>query len=345
MAVTRVADVSRRPPSRGGPRLSAGRLILPGVEVVREGRVEPFLDAHPTLSSAAVRWSSVVVEDYSIPACVIPRHEHIENFLHVVLRGSVKYEVLTRGKRLRFNAGPGTTFILPRGTVDELRWRGPTHRIAVAIHSSLLVSALDESAHESDIELTEQWNVTDQNIMAVLLAMTTDLNQGSPAGRLYGESLANALAVYLLNRYTVRRYAPVAYRGGLPGYRLKRVLDYIGDNIADDLSLSELAAVAGMSQHYFAELFRQSTGRPPHRYVLLQRIERAKKSLRDPGRSTIEAGLEAGFRNPSHFARMFRKFVGVNPSRFQSEWFHGSLDSRLDGKTTKHLLNKRASSE
>jgi AraC family transcriptional regulator len=122
---------------------------------------------------------------------------------------------------------PGTTFILPRGTIDELRWAGPTHRIAVAIHPSLLVNAMDETAHESDVELTEHWNLTDPHIMAVLLAMKTDLEEGSPAGRLYGESLANALAVYLLNRYTVRRCAAVAYRGGLPGYRLKRVLDHM----------------------------------------------------------------------------------------------------------------------
>jgi AraC family transcriptional regulator len=49
----------------------------------------------------------------------------------------------------------------------------------------------------------------------------------------------------------------------------------------------------------------------------LQRIEHAKKSLRIPGRSVIEAGLDAGFQNPSHFARVFRKFVGTSPSRFQ----------------------------
>jgi AraC family transcriptional regulator len=89
--------------------------ILRGVEVMREGRVEPLLHAHPTLSSSSVRWAGLAVEDYSIQACVIPRHEHIENFLHVVLRGSVKYEVLTRGKTLEFRARPGTTFILPRG--------------------------------------------------------------------------------------------------------------------------------------------------------------------------------------------------------------------------------------
>jgi AraC family transcriptional regulator len=75
------------------------------------------------------------------------------------------------------------------------------------------VSALDETAHESDIELTEHWNLIDPHITPVLLTMTTDLNEGLPAGRLYGESLGNALAVYLLNRYAVPRYDPVAYRG------------------------------------------------------------------------------------------------------------------------------------
>ena len=163
-------------------RATDGGLALAGVEVVRAGRIEPLLHDRPTLSSTAVRWAGLALEDYSVPPCVIPRHEHIENFLHVVLRGSVKYEVLTGGKTLRFCASPGTTFILPRGTIDELRWEGPTHRIAVAIHSGLLAGALDETAHESDIELTEHWNLTDPQIMAVLLAMTADLDAGSPAG-------------------------------------------------------------------------------------------------------------------------------------------------------------------
>ncbi len=312
-----INDDSRSPP-RAAKSAAQSPLLLSGVEVRREGRVEPYLRADPKLSSVPAHWSGIAFEDHSGPAGVIPRHEHVENFLHVVLEGSVRYEVLTRGKTFKFSASPGTTFILPRGTVDELRWSGPTHRIAVAIHPSLLVNALDETAHESDIELIEHWNLTDRNIMSVLLAMRTDLDAGSPAGRLYGESLANALAVYLLKRYAVRQCAPSVYRGGLPSYRLKRVLDYIGDNLCGDLSLPQLAAIAGMSPHYFAELFRQSTGSAPHQYVLLQRIERAKERLSDPNRSIIEVALDAGFQNPSHFARMFRKFVGISPSGFQS---------------------------
>lgn len=324
MAVTRGADVPQSLEDAAPRRSGADPVILPGVEVIREGRVEPFLGTRrPTVSSAAAQWGGVALENYAVPAVLIPRHEHRENFLHLVVRGSVKYEVKTRGRTSKFAASPGTVFILPRGTVDEIRWEGPTHRIVVAIHPRLLTNALDQTARETDIELTEHWNLTDRHISALLMEMTADLEDGSPGGQIYGESLANALAVYLLNRYAVRRQTPTVYKGGLPGHRLKRVLDYIADNLAENLSLSQLASVAGMSPHYFSELFRQSTGRAPHNYVLLQRIERVKQQLRDPKRSIIEAGLDAGFQNPSHFARMFRKLVGVTPSRFRADAWSG----------------------
>jgi AraC family transcriptional regulator len=295
-------------------------VILPGIEVRRKGRTEPFLDACPALSSTAIGWTGLAIEDYSTPACVIHRHEHLENFVHVVLRGSTRYEVVTGGKTLEFVSRPGTTFVLPRGTVDEVRWKGPTHRLAVAFHPTLLLNALTERtlAH-CDIELTEHWDLIDPNISSVLLAMTTDLEQGSPAGRLYGEALVNAFAVYMLSRYVTNPYVPASYQRGLSRHRLRRVLDYIRANVANDLGLSELAAVAGLSPHYFAQLFKQSVGTSPHQYVLSQRIERAKESLCNPNRTVIEAGLNAGFQNPSHFARVFRMLAGVSPSTYRSE--------------------------
>jgi AraC family transcriptional regulator len=86
--------------------------------------------------------------------------------------------------------------------VDEVNWKGPTQHIAVAVHPCLLVNALEETAHEQDIELMERWDLVDQHISALLLEMAADLEDGSPAGRIYGESLANALAVYLLTRHS-----------------------------------------------------------------------------------------------------------------------------------------------
>jgi AraC family transcriptional regulator len=228
-------------------------------------------------------------------------------FLHFVLTGSVGYEVSTV-----------TTFILPRGMVDEIRWEGPTRRLAVSIGSDLLAGSADEAIGCTDIELVEHWSLVDPHIAAILQAMRADLSGGSPAGRLYGESLANALAVYLVGRYGVRPAAPRIPKGGLPARRLRRVLDYIGENLAGNLGLKKLADVAGMSPHYFSELFRTSVGRSPYQFVLSQRIEHAKECLRDRKHSVLEAGLSAGFENASHFARAFRRHVGMTPRQFRA---------------------------
>jgi AraC family transcriptional regulator len=320
MASKHRANVSQSAESGQARPSPASRIILPGIDVVREGRAEPFLGARPTLSSAPLQWRGIALENYTVPAVLIRRHEHPEHFLHLVLRGAVEYEISTRGRKFQFTSRPGTIFLLPRGTVDEVNWRGPTERMAVALHPRLLTSALDETAHQSDVELTEHWDLIDRHISALLLEMTADLDDGSPAGVMYGESLANALAVYLLKRYAVRRVKPRVFKGGLPGHRLKRVLDYIADSLDEKISLSQLAAIAGMSPHYFSGLFKQSTGHAPHQYVLLQRIERAKQHLRDPKQSIVDAGLDAGFQNPSHFARMFRKLEGTTPSKYRADY-------------------------
>jgi AraC family transcriptional regulator len=292
---------------------------VPGVTVVREGCAEPLLEALPTLSSTSVQWQGLALECYTTPPVLVSRHQHPEHFMHMVLRGAVKYEAATTGGRnLRFTSHPGQVFLLPMGTVDEINWLGEAERLAVAIHPSLLTNALEETAHEVDIELMERWGLSDTHISALLLEMQADLVDSSPAGIIYGESLANALVVYLLSRYAVWKRTPVVYKGGLSGYRLKRVLDYIAENMRSDLRLSQLSTIAGMSPHYFSELFKQSTGFAPHQYLVRQKIEHAKRHLCNPKLNILDAGLESGFQNPSHFARVFRRVVGVSPSSFRA---------------------------
>ena len=204
-----------------GASRAAERPLAPPIQLLRHGRRTRFLDAAPRLSSSPVRWRQIAVEEYAVPACLIQRHEHPDVFLHIVLTGSVKYEVSTRGRSKRFDAIPGTTFILPRGTVDEIRWEGPTRRLAVAIDPDLLAGASNETMGREDIELVEHWALVDPHLAAILQAMRADLADGSPAGRLYGESLANALAVYLVGRYGARPAAPRSHKGGMPGRRLQ----------------------------------------------------------------------------------------------------------------------------
>jgi AraC family transcriptional regulator len=306
----------------GGPRIDFPKpgLILPRIDVLRAGHAEPlFLNTQPVLSSTPERWDGIALEKHSVPPVMIPRHEHPEHFLHLVLRGNVRYEVTTHGKHLQFHSRPGTIFILPRGTVDEINWTGETQRVAMAIHPRVLTKALEETAHRDDVELKEHWDLLDHHISTLLSEIVADLDEQSPAGTMYGESLVNALSVYLLKRYAVWPVTPASFKGGVPKWRLNRVLEYISENLDRDVSLSQLALIAGMSPHYFAELFRKSTGHTPYNYVLLQRIERAKHQLRERKYTIIEVGLNTGFQNPSHFARVFRQFAGTSPSRFRAD--------------------------
>jgi len=131
------------------------RLVVPAVNVVREDGLSHFWTA-AVKSSVPAHWGGITLEKYAVPAVFIPRHEHPENFLHVVMNGAVKYEVNTRGRNLRF-IRVRHNLLLPRGTVDEVNWTGPTQRTAVEIHTNLLTHALEETAHQTEIELTEHW--------------------------------------------------------------------------------------------------------------------------------------------------------------------------------------------
>ena len=107
---------------------------------------------------------------------------------------------------------------------------------------------------------------------------------------------------------------------GLPWPRLRRVCDFIQDNLNQRLTLMELSTVVQMSPYHFARLFKQSTGVPPHRFVLGQRIARASLLLRSARLSIAEVARLVGFRTPSHFTTAFRRMTGLAPSEYRSRW-------------------------
>ena len=147
-----------------GFRTSRLKSRLDRIEVRRDGRAEPLIETAPTLTSAQIGWAGIAVETHRISAGVIPRHEHPEHFLQVVLEGCVKYEVQAGGRRTRFVGTPGTVILQPRGAVDEIRWLGPVHTVAVAIHPTLLTQSLESTAHRNDIELRQSFDLKDRHI-------------------------------------------------------------------------------------------------------------------------------------------------------------------------------------
>ncbi len=104
----------------------------------------------------------------------------------------------------------------------------------------------------------------------------------------------------------------------MPGCRLRRVTEYIQQNLDKDLTLAELADVVYMSPYHFARLFKGSTGVPPHRFVVRQRIARARGALATSELSIAQISRMVGFRTPSHFTTVFRRVTGITPKGYRT---------------------------
>jgi AraC family transcriptional regulator len=94
---------------------------------------------------------------------------------------------------------------------------------------------------------------------------------------------------------------------------LQRALDYIHDNLETGMSLQEVADAAGLSVHHFAHLFKESIGETPHRYVIRQRVERARRLLEQGDLSLAEVALAVGFYDQAHFTNNFKRLTGTTP--------------------------------
>ena len=106
-------------------------------------------------------------------------------------------------------------------------------------------------------------------------------------------------------------------QSGLPPSKLKKALSYIDSHLNQSLSLERLADEVGISAHYFARLFKLSTGKSVHQYVIHQRVERAKQLLKQSEQTIAEIAIDCGFANSSHLALHFKQIVGVLPKKFR----------------------------
>ena len=278
----------------------------------------PLAPATPTISSAHSPWEGVLLERHRHGPYDVDDHEHPSHFLSLHLSEPAPLRWRANGREGSNVVGPGSAVLLSRGTHDSVSFPKPVQRILFTLEPKVFQHALQEHHTGRDVELVNQWGVQDRQIEYILRALEADLDAGSPAGKLFGQSLTSALAVHLQQRYSVTPPKTMKMRGGLPSARLKRVQEYIEANLDQEVALPQLAAMAGMSSHYFAELFKQSVGFSPHQYMLRRRIQRARKLLQDSNMRILEAGVRSGFSDQSHFTKMFRRMVGVTPSEYRS---------------------------
>ena len=201
----------------------------------------------------------------------------------------------------------------------EGEWVGlmNVQHLQLGISDAALIAASDE--RNGEVELRPSRKFADPRLSAMVAAVDAEMVAGFPSGRLFLDSVEQAMAVALVNGYAVRHRPVQIYRGGLGSARLRRIKEFVHAKIEDDLSLDEMAQSVGLSTAHFARMFRKSTGQTPHQFVLRQRLERAKAMLRAPDARVLDVAVACGFKTQQHFAQAFRDVWGVSPTEYRQD--------------------------
>ncbi len=275
------------------------------------------------LSSAQSHWKGIIVEQLRLPPMDLPENFVPQHLLTLKLSPPSPLEWNGHGQYQSQCLLPGDVCLVPSGVSRRLRWHDEVEVLALALEPTLLASVAHETITPNRIELMESHGSSDPQVQHIGLALKAELESGCLGGRLYGESLATALAVHLLQRYNVFPQTILDRSSALSRSQLQRVLAYIMDNLDQDLALAEIAAVVQISPYYFARQFKQATGTAPHAFVLQQRVERAKPLLQAGHWSVGEIAQQLGFSDQSHFTRCFKRQVGLTPRAYQQQIARG----------------------
>jgi AraC family transcriptional regulator len=233
---------------------------------------------------------------------------------------SAKIACRRGGRWFRGTAVHGDIDIIPANT--PARWEmldeNDTAELLVSLPQSLLDSTLvDTSSSAFPIELRNRHQIRDSELETLCWAIQREMQAGYPSGRLYLDGLGLAVTSRLVTRHSsMENMLEVPY-GVLSGHRLKQVLAFIEDQLAEDLSLDKIASVAGLSPSYTRTLFRRAMGVPLHQFIIQRRVELGRSLLLHSSLPIAEIAQTAGFAHQSHMARHMRRILGVTPNNLR----------------------------
>src|SRR5713101_1615523 len=247
-----------------------------------------------------------------------PRHwvRHDQAFAMMLRPGSIEWGS-KRSALEKFDYGAGDLALCDRHVGEWVGLMRVSH-LQLGISDAALMACSDGAYGE--VELRASRKFADSRLRALVAAARAEMVAGFPSGRLFLDSVEQAMAVALVKDHAVRHRPVQIYRGGIGSARLRRIKKLVQAKMEDDLSLDEMAQSVGLSTAHFARMFRKSTGETPHQFVLRQKIERAKAMLRAPAARVLDVAVACGFKTQQHFAQVFRDVCGISPTGYRQDF-------------------------
>jgi AraC family transcriptional regulator len=283
-------------------------------------RLTPSLDAHTKLRATrglcswAHGWRSVLLREY-VDRPVQDRFTTAatpDPLFVLVVEGSCHIESLLLGQWRSAHYGVGSLAMTPPGVESTLRWRSMEAHRTLQLHLPFeQLTRQSQELWDRDIRRAAFPALLageDHLIGATLLALRDGMKAGLPD--LYAENAAELLGVHVLLRHCKQGVLP---ERGRDDRRLQRVVDFMRAKLGDNVSLADLAQVAGLSRYHLLRLFKRHYGETPLQCLTRLRMEAAKSQLKAGQLPIAHIAAACGYPNPANFAAAFRRATGMAP--------------------------------
>ena len=268
-------------------------------------------------SSADLSWKGFLLERQSAGANMRIGDHADQNMLALVTSPVMRGEHQTKSGTVLVRKIAGQVTVIPKGPVPEMRLVSEAELVYCSFDGNFIEQIAEDVKGLHPERLVFRSGLRDNSIRLLMQMLVAEFDAGNPTGRIYAETLAEALALRFLHLGTVAPIEAPVKISALPGNKLARVKDLVESSLDQDLTLEALAREAGYSRAHFLRMFRESTGTTPHQYVMQRRVVHAEELLSANELGVAEIAVVCGFSSQAHLTLAFKKQTGMTPAEYR----------------------------
>ncbi|MEL6453923.1 MAG: AraC family transcriptional regulator [Cyanobacteria bacterium J06623_5] len=216
----------------------------------------------------------------------------------------------------------GQVCIIPSEQLHSLIQQQPGPLLAIHMSDQLVMEATYQVLRTPNWRIAGEYGIEDTTIVFLANTLRQWLTQTGAIADLYRKSLVKLIAVHLIAHYASADFKAENTTELFTDLKIGPILNHIHNNLDKPLKVPKLAKSAGLSQSHFCRVFKKSVGLSPYRYILSQRIHKAKHLLNATDLDLSEISYRCGFYDQSHFILQFRRFTGTTPKSYRETPFH-----------------------
>lgn len=242
-----------------------------------------------------------------------------DHFIAIMLAPSPGITAAIGSDRLHaYDAPTGMIVVNPANVDSKTNWSSLRENAVIAIEPENLLELAVAEFDMGEVDLqTPPFGTVDPMALQMAQLLKAELTTGQPPNELYVDSVITLFGIHLLRNYTNGRKSPIRMKGGLSIASARRLQDYMAENLANKISVAELAAISNLSVNHFIQAFTRTFGEQPYRYLLGLRLDYAQKLLLGSALPYSLVATMSGFSSHSHLTATMRRFRGTTPAKIR----------------------------